>query len=252
MPTKTRPIFAIICAFSSLSLVSHAQVSKPDADSQRTAAAHMLAYGELAPSAFATSPLSLDTLLQSHALALQVDQERADTVTRRAYLDAFGITPEASNAPAGAALVGASLYYEQVSSHRTWLSNNQEEQHAMMRRAYQWVVGRDAYPEEIAYWANYPTLTFVLLAGALEDWARRNQPGLMVTSGAANIAHHCPYLQVQRVTPAIAGEIRSAIALLSPESTAFAILASGAESLTSSGSVPFIPAGSPMLREGLK
>jgi hypothetical protein len=251
MPTKTRHVTAIIWAFACLSLVSHAHGTKPEADSIYTNAAYALAFGTQAPASLATSPLGLDALLQSHALALQVDQELADTVTQRAFVDAFGIAPGAPDAPTGAALIGATLYYEQMRSHRVWLSGNPDDRHAMMRRAYHWVLGRDAYPEEIEYWGNYPTLTFILLAGCLEDWARRNQPGLMVTSGTPTIAHHCPYLHAQRVSPSIASEIRKTIALLSPDSAANAILASGAESLTSSGGVAFIPTGSLMLREGL-
>ena len=112
------------------------------------------------------------------------------------------------------------------------------------------MIDRDIYPEEIAYWKKQGTVPFALLAGAIEDWARRNQPGLMVTAGIAAVSINSIYLTTLQLSPAIATEARQAAGLengAKPRAEKHNIVAVGAEPLMSEGGIHFVAVGVPTL-----
>ena len=76
-----------------------------------------------------------------------------------------------------------------------------------------WSVIGQAHPEEIEYWKNHDTLSFVLLVGCVEDWARRNQPGLMVTAGTPTLIVQSHRFATRPPRPAF-GEGEAGIGLL--------------------------------------
>ena len=94
-----------------------------------------------------------------------------------------------------------------------------------------------------------PALSFVLLAACVENWARRNQPGLMATAGVPSVSVNSPYLAAVRLSPAVAAEARAAAGLPPPGDAALAaalgrhVVAPGAGTLASVGGIHFAAAG---------
>jgi hypothetical protein len=210
--------------------------------------------GEFANSLHANK--TLPELLKAHAENLKRDPALQQRIDARALVDAFGPDPlspaakraQAENSPGG-------TYTEQLRRHIATLAANPDEYQRVINRAYRLVIRRDAYPEEFAYWKNYGTLPYVALVGAIENWALRNQPGLMVTTGTPSIAVTSRFLRTQRVSLAVANEARTQLGL--PVWTDVArqhnpgrnIVAVGAKDIESVGGVHFLLAGGGPLAE---
>ena len=94
-------------------------------------------------------------------------------------------------------------------------------------------------------------LPFALLAACIDDWARRNQPGLTVTSGPAAVNINSPYLVTVRLSPGLAEEVRAAAGFERPRNPAlgYHVLAPGAGRVASVGGIHFVAAGAAGLRE---
>lgn len=131
------------------------------------------------------------------------------------------------------------LFAEQVAAQLATLTGDSEAYEQVLQRAYRHVVGRDVYAEEIAYWGNYPTLPYALLVGCIEDWARRNQPGLMNTAGTPTVSVNCDLLATTRLSPALAKRVATWLDL--PDATP--VLAPGGAELASSGGIRFLVTG---------
>jgi hypothetical protein len=133
--------------------------------------------------------------------------------------------------------------------HLASLAANPAQYIEVIDRAYQLVIRRAGYPEEHAYWKGHGTLPYVLLVGAIENWALRNQPGLMVTTGTPSIAVNSRFLRTQRLPLPVANEIRTLIGL--PVWTDVArlnnpgnnVVAVGAGGIASVGGVHFMLTG---------
>lgn len=211
MPLRSFPlllVLALICGAA-------APGSRADEAAERLAAAHLLAFGRLpAAPAAASAPASVAQALETHRAELQADAPLRTAAARRAWFDAYGLAPTTDEAIAAAG--PAPTYFELLAAHRAALAREPAAAEAVLHRAYRVVVAREAYPEEIAYWRRHEPLPFVLLVGCIEDWARRNRPGLMSTTGAPTIAPHGPRLVTVRISPAIAAEVRALLALPAP------------------------------------
>jgi hypothetical protein len=155
-------------------------------------------------------------------------------VTQRAFQFVYGTPSEADVPPAA-----GELFTEQVSAHLEALAKNKDTYQKVLQRAYRHVVSRDIYEEEIAYWSDYAPLPYALLVGCVEDWARRNQPGLMSTAGTPTVSVNSELLETLRLSPELAREVAAAMGL--PETTT--VLAAGGDSLKSSGDIRFLVIG---------
>jgi hypothetical protein len=123
----------------------------------------------------------------------------------------------------------------------------------VLERVYRLVARRGVYREEIDYWKQHGPLSYAMLVGCVEDWARRNQPGLMITVGTPTISINSNYLVTVRLTPALAEEARAAVGMESLKGhyveadyvggTGRNIVAPGAEKIVSSGKIHFVAAG---------
>lgn len=91
----------------------------------------------------------------------------------------------------------------------------------------------------------------LLLVGCIEDWARRNQPGLMLTAGTTAASVSCVYLRTRRLSPAVAEEAREAAGLEPPEGHAGRIVAAGCEAVVSVGGIHSAVCGGEILKENL-
>ena len=220
----------------------------------RVAAAFVLARGRVptaaeieAWSAAATSPFS--ELLARHRQQLSEDETVRRAATAKAGVDAFGT--EGAQEPAGSQAASVT-YVEQMRQHLRWLSDRPDEYARVVQRAYRAVLRRDAYPPELAYWSKRPALSFALLTACIDDWARRNQPGLTVTSGPAAVNVNSAYLATVRLSPADAAELRAAAGFARPRGSAAAlgrhVVAPGAEEVASVGGIHLAAAGAPGLR----
>lgn len=207
MPLRPTPLllaFVLICG-------ALAPGVRADEAEERFAAAHLLAFGVLPGStANLSRPASLAEQIEAHQAALQADASARAGVAQRAWCDAYG-RPPAATEMARAAPAGAWTYGALLARHVATLRTDAAVRTAVVHRAYQTVVSRDAYPEELAYWQRYDALPFVLLVGCVEDWARRNQPGLMSTTGVPTISPNSVHLATLRVSPAVAVEVRAAL-----------------------------------------
>jgi hypothetical protein len=77
----------------------------------------------------------------------------------------------------------------------------------------------------------------------MEDWARRNQPGLMVTSGTPTISINCDYLATVRLSPKVAAEAREGAGLPPAGDGGTHVIAAGAGAIVSGGRIHFAMAG---------
>ena len=251
------------CFLSGLALALLATVVPSSAQStaqEVISASTMIAYGRPALASELANPLHanqpLPDLLKAHAKSLKDDPALQRQTDERALMDVFGFDPRS---PAAKAIqpenASGGTYAEQLRRHLATLAANPDEYQRVINRAYRLVIRRDAYPEEFAYWKNYGTLPYVLLVGAIENWAFRNQPGLMVTTGTPSIAINSRFLQTQRVPLALANEAREVLGL--PVWTDVArqhnpgrnIVAVGAKDVESVGGVHFLLAGGGPLAE---
>ncbi len=181
-----------------------------EASVERNTLAQLLAFGRPAANA-TTSPGPLAAQLEQHRAELQTNAAARERTARAAWLDAFGRAPTADELQAEAAL--PLTYTERLQRHLSHLRAAPDEYRELMQRAYRLVVHRDAYAEEFDYWRPHGVRTFVVLVACIEDWARRNRPGLMVTAGNPAMPAHSRFTNVVHVTPALATEARTVLAL---------------------------------------
>lgn len=185
-------------------------------DQERLAVAHLLAFGRL-PSAgeIETAPrddgLTVASLLDRHRQRLHDDAVAREAVAKKAWIDAFGRPATATELAAEA--THDPTYTGLMRAHLQRIADDPAEYAQILARAYRAVVQREVYPEEIDYWRQRESLPFVALAGCVENWARRNQPGLMVTTGTPTVSVNSDYLVTLRLSPAIAAEARAAAGL---------------------------------------
>src|SRR5664280_123006 len=219
---------------------------------ERIAASFVLALGR-APSAdeiehwSKLGPLSMSDLITRHRGQLASDPAAKRAMMIQARRDAFGRSPSEDEINPWSG--GAGTYTELMQRHLQWLVEHPAEYEKVMQRAYQLIVRRDAYPPEIDYWKRQGTLSYALLVGCLEDWARRNQPGLMVTGGTPTVSVNSDYLTTVRLAPAIAAEARAAAGLNpAPDATTAStsghnLVAAGAGGIATGGRIHFVAAG---------
>lgn len=246
---RTLRTFAATCLVATLAWpAGHAFARQTDSN-ERATAAFALVRGR-APVASdvsgdsTTAPASLADLVAYQRRVLQGDANAQRIVVRKAAHDAFGI----DTAPAGA-LANSGTYVDLVGQAIKWLVDHPAEYEQVLQRAYRTVLERDAYSVELEYWKRQPVLSFVLVAGCLENWAVRNQPGLMATAGETVISVTSRFLSTVRLSPAVAAEARNVAGLppTGPSSDATAkglhVVAPGAATIVSVGGVHFVAVG---------
>lgn len=216
---------------------------------ERAAAAHLLAFGHPAPPAAGPDAKnSLAELVADHRSAIQKNAAVKRSVITRAWRDVVGRAPTGAETTTWTAHQ-ATTYAELMQALTTWLAGQPDEKRQVSNRAYQLVIRRDAYPEEIEYWKPYGTLPYVVLVGAIENWAERNQPGLMVTNGTPSISINSRFLRTQRLSLSVANEARALLDLpvwtdvARQHSPGRNIVAVGAKDITSVGGMHFLLAG---------
>jgi hypothetical protein len=220
---------------------------------ERIAASFVLALGRTAtPDEIqrwsSADPAPLADYIERHRGQLRGDAAAERAVIVKASLDAFGRAPTEEEVRS---LSGAGIYGDLMRRHLTWLAAHPADYEQVMHRAYQFLLRRDAYSVEIEYWTRQPALSYALLVGCIEDWARRNRPGLMATTGVAAVSINSPWLATVRLSPGVAAEARAAAGLGQSSgmelATALgrAIVAPGADRIASVGGITFVAAGAP-------
>jgi hypothetical protein len=185
-------------------------------------------------------------LMARHRRQLQSDSVAARAVIVKASRDAFGRAPSEAEIKD---LSGGATYTELMQRHIQWLGDHAAEYEQIMNRAYQLLLQRDAYSVEIDYWKHQPTLSFALLVGCIDDWARRNRPGLTATTGVVAVSVNSDYLDAVRLSPAVAVEARAAAGLEPIDDPTLALaggrtlVAPGADHIVSVGGIHFTAAG---------
>ena len=228
-----------------------AAVAQPPVQEERVAASFLLALGRTPSPDEARQwsgqvPVTLADLLARHRQQIRADASAERAVILKASLDAFGRAPTDEEARS---LAGAGTYADLMQRHLQWLAAHSADYQQVMHRAYRLLLKRDAYSVELEYWTRQPVLSFALLVGCIEDWARRNQPGLMATVGVAAVSINSRYLATARLSPAVAAEARAAAGLVTEGDAALAIalgrtvVAPGAARVASVGGISFVAAG---------
>lgn len=257
MKTRLIPLLmvATVVALASLSAAA-APAQSAEVQHERIAASFVLALGR-APSAneieqwAKLGSLSVPELIARHRQQLQSDAAKQRATIIKACRDAFGRAPSEDEIKSWSG--GDNTYTELMKRHIQWLSEHPADYEKVMHRAYRLVVGREAYSLEFDYWKSRDTLSHALLVGCIENWARRNQPGLMVTTGTPTVSVNSEFLTTVRLSPAVAAEARAAAGLdpagSMPEASAFGrnLVAAGAGELITGGRIHFAAAGSPEL-----
>lgn len=238
--SKLTPFFPVLVAKAVLVFAVSVHAA-PDRSQERLEAAFVLQLGRPAQAEElgVWEGLEFESVSQAMGAVANADEPRA--VARRAWRDAYG---EAGSVEAGSP--GGS-YVEMLARHVEQLDENEALYREAIGRAYRFVIQREPYEEEITYWMERPTLPYLLLVGGIEDWARRNQPGLMVTAGEPAVSVNCVYLSTRRLSPEVAAEAREAAGLEEAEGEASGVVAPGAEAVVSVGGVPFVVCGSELL-----
>lgn len=250
---KFRPTLLFLgaaLAFASSFTPAFAEAPAP---SERIAASYLLALGRL-PSAAEIEPwrneekILIRDLVARLQQQLQKNPDLQQATRVKAFEDAFGRAPRAGEIDvAGGA--DTRTYTEWMNRHIQQLAAHADDYREVLDRAYRLVVRRGVYEEEVAYWKARETLSYALLVGCIEDWARRNQPGLMVTAGTATVSINSNYLTTVRLPPAIAEEARAVVGLPTADTDYFrygssrTVIAAGAGDVVSGGRIHFVAAG---------
>jgi hypothetical protein len=249
MFAKSRIAFAVLVA--ALACPPVIVLAQSAVQQERIAASFVLALGRR-PTAVEIErwaqqeALSLADLVTRHRRHLQGDSASEQAVILKASHDAFG---RGSGGDDEKTLSGGATYIDLMQRHLRWLAEHPADYEQVVRRAYRWLLQRDAYSIEIDYWKRQPTLSYALLVGCIEDWARRNQPGLMATTGVATVSVNSAYLDTVRLSPAVAAEARVAAGLSPASDRALAaavgrtVVAPGAEHVASVAGIHFAAAG---------
>jgi oligosaccharide reducing-end xylanase len=224
-----------------------AAVARRAAQEERLAASYLLAFGRTPTTAevaagMSREPATVASLLEQQRAAIRNDAALERDVIVRAGRDAFGVSPGDDDI---AGLRGTGTYTALMQRHVKWLAEHQADYERVLHRAYRTHLARDAYSIELDYWKKYPALPYVFLVGCVENWALRNQPGLMATAGVPSVSVNSGYLSTARLSPAVAAEARSAAGLppSGPADLAHHIVAAGAEPVVSVGGIHFVAAG---------
>ncbi len=218
---------------------------------ERIAASFVLALGRTPTSVeidqwAQQEPATLADLVARHRRQLQTDSAAERDVYVKASQDAFGREP--GKDPTNS-LSGGGTYADVMQQHLRWLAEHPADYEQVVHRAYRLLLQRDAYSIELEYWKRQPALSFALLVGCIEDWARRNRPGLMATTGVAAVSVNSAYLVTVRLSPAVAAEARVAAGLGPMADAALAsevgrnLVAPGADQVASVGGIYFTAAG---------
>ena len=243
---KTLPMLLVASAILFFASLARAQTEE---QKQRISASCMLALGRApSPSELSDSAAkSVAELIERHRLQIQNDAATKRAVIVKACEDAFGHEPSEEEIRSWSTDVRT--YSELMTQHIQWLAAHPAEYEQVMNRAYQQLIHRDVYPLEVTYWENHDTLPYALLVACIESWARRNQPGLMVTSGTATVSMNSDYLTTVRLSPAIAAEARTAAKLApaadvaDPNAFGRNLIAPGAGEIITSGHICFTAIG---------
>lgn len=248
-PSRHFPLFTVAVLVLS-TLTAHGQAKDQP---ERIAASFVLAQGRMPTTDeiarwTQAEPRSLAELLVRQREQLQASPEAQRAVKVKAWQDAFGRTP-GENEIAAAASNRGGTYTELMKLHLERLAAHPLEFEQVLHRVYRFLLQRDAYLLEVDYWKQQGVLPYALLVACVEDWARRNQPGLMVTTGIPTVSVNSRYLATVRLSPAVAVEARAATGLAPAGDSVRAIaagrnlVAAGAELITSSGGIHFVATG---------
>lgn len=238
-------VAGVVCACSAA--IAAGDASGP---SERVEAAFVLGLGRTSTAAerqewAGEENRSLAELISRQRQRLQ-SPAAGDEVRLRAWRDAFGRAPLPAEAEA---LAAGTTYAEQMQRLIGRLAARPDEYRQVVDRAYRAVLGRAPFAEEYTYWNGYPKISYILLVGCIENWARRNAPGLMVTTGTPAISVTSDRLTTLRLSPAVAAEARVVVGLppagersLEP-ARGCNVIAPGAGAVVSVGGVYFTAIG---------
>lgn len=249
MFAKSRVVFAVLVA--ALACPPVVVIAQSGVQQERIAASFVLALGRTPTPVeverwTALQALSVADLVARHRRELQGDAAAAQAVTMKASHDALGRAPGGDDVKS---LPGGAMYVDLMQRHLRWLAEHPADYEQVVHRAYRLLLQRDAYSIELDYWKRQPALSYALLVGCIEDWARRNQPGLMATTGVATVSVNSAYLDTIRLSPAVAAEARVAAGLAPAGNRALAaavgrtVVAPGAEQVASVAGIHFAAAG---------
>jgi hypothetical protein len=190
---------ALAVTFALSSLTAFAQSS---AQTERVATSFVLALGRVPTAAEIVDAeklghLSISELVAKHRQHLQSDPALKRATVIKAWKDAFGREPSESEIADSTS--GNATYTELMQRHIQYLKKDPAEYEKVMERAYRLVIRRGVYPGEIEYWKKRETLSYALLVGCVEDWGRRNAPGLMETAGTPTVSVNSNYLETVRL-----------------------------------------------------
>jgi hypothetical protein len=255
--TRTRfvAVTTLLLHFAAANLLP-AESLPNEKQSERIAAAYLLALGrkptrtDVAPwTQQAQDELTISAALTHLRAQLEGDNATRHTVIIKACYDAFGRAPTDDESRAWAAAMPVSTYTELMQRHVQSLRDNSAEYERVIQRVYPFVIGREAYTEEVDYWKKHGVLPYCLLVACVENWARRNQPGLMVTSGTPTVSVNSEFLLTVRLSPAVAAEARAATGLdagsdaWTVSALAHTLVTPGGEHVISAGRIHFVAAG---------
>lgn len=250
-------LIALVLCSVGVAGVALAAADTPSTHAERAAAACLLAHGRWPAGDESAAESGGTAGSVAELVARQRGRIAGDAALQRAVVDAavrdaFGRAPNAEELSEIAP--GGLTYAVLVQRHVARLATHPDEYAVVVDRAYRRTLDRAADPVEFDYWKQRPAVTFALLVGCLENWARRNSPGLTVTSGTPSISANGTCLATLRLSPGVAAEACAAIGLpaLADRPLAAArgchVVAPGAAEIASVGGVHFLAVGGESLR----
>jgi hypothetical protein len=210
---KARLVPLLLLVASLFANTGRAQTSEQQ---ERLTAAFVLALGRLPSATEITDSNPADRPSLAALYSQQSERLKSDPAARRSMViracrDAFGRIPTESEIATWSA--GNATYADLMKQHVAWLSGHPEAGRQAIDLAYRHLISRPAYDLELDYWKPRGSLPYVLLVGAIENWAQRNAPGLTVTSGTPSISVNSRFLATARLSPAVANEARAILGL---------------------------------------
>lgn len=158
------------------------------------------------------NPKSVSELVTRHNEYLQRDQGTHRDTIQRSYSHALG--RPAKDGEINHWMGGADNYTELMKKHLDWLRANPTQYEEVVRLSYDRALGRKAKTPEVDWWKSQGTFSFVMLAAAHEDWAKRNGVNGPTPSGRQSAAVNSRHLVVFPVSQTVAREAVAAARLI--------------------------------------
>lgn len=187
---KLLQLFMAAC-LSTAFMVSASAQSADEIKRQTISTSYLLSFGKL-PSQAETNywmgqNLSgdvLKNLVENHRNYLQGNPSLKKDMIRRSFKNVYGRTPSESEVNQN--MSQNYNYSDWIKNHMAWLRKSGTDYENVIKFAYQNVMGRQSYANEVSYWKNNGATAYYLLAACVDNCKRTSGSGACAKNVVGN------------------------------------------------------------------